>query len=64
MEKSTQQQAQGKWDQIKGSVKEKYGDIFNDEEMRAEGSVDQIVGKITEKTGETKNQVKSFIDSI
>lgn len=64
MDKSTQQQAEGKWEQIKGFVKEKYGDIFSDKEMEAEGSVDQLVGKIQEKSGESKEKIKSFIDSL
>jgi len=64
MDKSTQQQAQGKWEQIKGFVKEKYGDIFTDDEMEVEGSIDQLVGKIQEKSGESKETIKSFIDSL
>lgn len=64
MDKSTIEQAQGKWEQIKGSVKEKYGEHVNDEDLQAEGNIDQIVGKIHEKTGESKDQIKSFIDSL
>jgi uncharacterized protein YjbJ (UPF0337 family) len=64
MEESKKEQAQGNWNQLKGSVKEKYGDVFNDEEMQAEGSVNQLIGKIQEKTGETKDHIKNFIDSL
>jgi uncharacterized protein YjbJ (UPF0337 family) len=64
MDKSTKEQAQGKWEQIKGSVKEKYGDAVNDKDLEAEGNVDQLIGTIHEKTGETKDQIKSFIDSL
>lgn len=64
MDKSTKQQAQGKWEQITGSVKEKYGEAINDKDLQAEGSVEKLIGVIHEKTGESKDQIKSFIDSL
>jgi uncharacterized protein YjbJ (UPF0337 family) len=64
MDKSTQQQAEGKWEQIKGSVKRKYGEAIKDEDMQVEGSLEELAGKIHEKTGESKDQIKSFIDSL
>ncbi|MBO6213216.1 Uncharacterized conserved protein YjbJ, UPF0337 family [Algoriella xinjiangensis] len=52
---------EGKWNQIKGSVKQKFGDWFDNDDTFANGKFDEIVGKIQEKTGQTKDQIEQFI---
>lgn len=52
---------EGKWKRIKGSVKEKYGEWFNDNEAMAEGKIDQVVGHIQEKSGKTRDEVEKMI---
>lgn len=61
---ATEDKVSGKWNQIKGKVKEKYGEITDDDMTKAEGKKDNLVGIIQEKTGEAKEKVKSFIDSL
>ena len=53
---------EGKWKQIKGSVKEKYGEWFNDNEALAEGKIDQVIGSIQEKSGKTREEVEKMIN--
>lgn len=48
---------QGKWDQLKGSVKEQWGDLTDDEITQIEGSRDKMAGKLQEKYGWTKTEV-------
>lgn len=50
---------EGKWNQIKGAVKNKYGELFDDEETFNEGNIDNIIGKIQEKTGQTKETIEA-----
>lgn len=45
---------EGKWNQIKGAVKNKYGELFDDEETFNEGNIDNIIGKIQEKNRSNK----------
>lgn len=52
---------EGKWKRVKGAVKQKYGDWFDDDKVFAEGKFDEIVGKIQEKSGQTKEQVEQVI---
>ena len=52
---------EGKWNQIKGSVKQKFGDWFDNDDTFANGKFDEIVGKIHETTGQTKDQIEQFI---
>lgn len=54
----------GNWNQIKGSLKKKFGELTDDDLSYVEGQEDQLLGKIQEKTGKTKEEVKNFIDTI
>lgn len=54
----------GNWNQIKGQIKQKYGDLSDDDLTYIEGKETELYGKIQQKTGESKEQIKNFIDSI
>ncbi|MRX49770.1 CsbD family protein [Paracoccus sp. S-4012] len=47
---------EGKWDQLKGSVKEKWGDLTDDELTQMGGNRDRMMGKMQEKYGWTKDE--------
>ncbi len=57
-------QLQGNWKQLKGSVKEQWGKLTDDDIARVEGNYDQLVGKIQERYGvareEAEKQVKEW----
>lgn len=53
---------QGKWKQVKGSVKERWGDLTDDDLDRIDGSKDQLTGKLQEKYGWTKDEAERNID--
>ncbi len=55
-------QFKGKWNQIKGEVKQKYAELTNDDLKYAEGKSDELLGRLQEKTGKTKEQLKDEID--
>ena len=42
---------EGKWKQMKGNVKQRWGDLTDDELDRIAGKRDQLVGKIQEQYG-------------
>lgn len=52
---------EGKWNQIKGNVKQKYGEWFENDKVLAEGKIDEVIGKIQEKSGKTKDEVEKMI---
>ncbi len=58
-----EQELKGKWNQIKGKAKQKYGVNADDDEAFSEGKYDELVGKIQEKTGKTKESVKEELSS-
>lgn len=53
---------QGKWKQLKGSVKEKWGELTDDELDQIEGNKDKLAGKLQEKYGWTKDQAEAEIN--
>jgi uncharacterized protein YjbJ (UPF0337 family) len=54
----------GHWDQLKGKIKEHWGQITDDELAEVEGQYDQLVGLIQQKTGEARQQIKRIIDEL
>jgi uncharacterized protein YjbJ (UPF0337 family) len=54
----------GKWEQAKGAVKDKVGEVTNDPELEAEGEAQNAGGKIQEGWGETKRKVSNAIEDV
>jgi len=52
----------GNWNQIKGKLKEEYGELTDDDLTYEEGKEDQFIGHLQKKLGKTKDEVKSIID--
>lgn len=55
-------QAKGKWKQLQGSVREKWGELTNDEIEQIEGNRDILVGKLQERYGITKEEAQRRAD--
>ena len=49
-------QIEGKWKQMKGSVKQKWGRLTDDDFDVVAGKQDQLAGKIQERYGITKEE--------
>lgn len=47
---------EGKWEQLKGSVKEKWGDLTDDDLTQMAGSRDRLAGRLQERYGWTKDE--------
>jgi uncharacterized protein YjbJ (UPF0337 family) len=54
----------GKWLQLKGSVREKWGELTDDDMDRVSGSAEQLVGVIQERYGYAKQQAQDEVDSF
>ena len=55
-------QVQGKWKQMKGSVKEKFGKLTDDDLQMIEGNRDRFVGKLQERYGIAREEAQRRID--
>jgi uncharacterized protein YjbJ (UPF0337 family) len=54
---------EGNWKQIKGKVKEKWGQLTDDDLDVIAGHRDQLEGKIQERYGIAKDQVRKDVDT-
>jgi uncharacterized protein YjbJ (UPF0337 family) len=59
-----QQVLSGKWDQIKGELKKKWGKLTDDDLRSFNGNVDQLVGRIQQKTGESRESIEQYLSQF
>jgi uncharacterized protein YjbJ (UPF0337 family) len=55
-------QAEGKWKQVKGLLKEKWGKLTNDDLDLIAGKRDKLVGKLQERYGIAKEEAEKQSD--
>jgi uncharacterized protein YjbJ (UPF0337 family) len=55
-------QFEGKWKQLKGSVKQRWGKLTDDDVTSLSGKRDELVGKLQERYGITKEQAQREAD--
>ena len=54
----------GNWNVIKGKLKQKYGNLTDDDLTYVEGKEDELLGRIQRKTGKTADELKEEINSL
>ncbi len=59
---STEDRIRGNWNQIKGRLKQKYGQLTDDDLAYQEGKEDELIGRLQKKLGKSKEEVKGIID--
>lgn len=52
----------GNWNELKGKLKQEYGDLTDDDLTYAEGKEDELLGRLQQKLGQTKEQLISKFD--
>lgn len=57
-------QLKGTWNEIKGKLKQKYGDLTDDDLTYTEGQEDELLGRLQQKLGKSKEEVKKLIDEL
>jgi uncharacterized protein YjbJ (UPF0337 family) len=53
---------EGNWKQFKGSAKEKWGKLTDDDLKLIEGRREQLEGRLQERYGKAKDQVRQDVD--
>jgi len=53
---------QGKWKQMKGALKSRWGKLTDDDLDVIEGQKDQLVGKVQERYGIAKDEAQKQVD--
>lgn len=52
-------QIKGNWNQLRGQLKEKYGELTDDDLQMAAGKAEELLGILQEKTGKSKKQLEA-----
>lgn len=55
---------QGKWKQIRGKVKQRWGKLTDDQLDQISGRYEELTGLIQEKYGYTREQAKQEVDAF
>jgi uncharacterized protein YjbJ (UPF0337 family) len=58
------QELQGQWNQLKGEVKKKWGQLTDDDLHWSSGNIDQLIGRIQSRTGEKREAIEKFFDHM
>jgi uncharacterized protein YjbJ (UPF0337 family) len=54
-------QIKGSWNEIKGKLKQKYGQLTDQDLMFAEGKEDELLGRLQKRLGKTKDELRAEI---
>ncbi len=54
----------GKWTELRGRIKQKWGQLTDDEIAEGEGDRDVLAGKIQQKYGGAKEEIRRQLDDM
>ena len=54
----------GTWNEVKGKVKQAYGDLTDDDLIREEGKDDEMLGKLQQKTGKGRDELVKWLNDL
>ncbi len=57
-------QIKGNWNEIKGKLKQKYGELSDNDLSYAEGKEDELLGRLQQKTGQTREKLIEEINNL
>ena len=57
-------QMKGSWNEIKGKLKQKYGQLTDDDLVFADGKEDELLGRLQKRLGRTKDELRAEIEDM
>jgi len=54
----------GKWRQIKGEVKSRWGKLTDDDMDRVEGDAEKLIGRVQERYGYQRDEAQKEVDDF
>jgi uncharacterized protein YjbJ (UPF0337 family) len=54
----------GKWHQLKGDLKSRWGKLTDDDIDRAEGDAEKLIGRVQERYGYQRDEAKREVDEF
>jgi len=60
----TKLQLKGNWNEIKGKLKQKYGQLTDDDLTFAEGKDDELLGRLQQRLGKSKEELRRELEGL
>jgi len=57
-------QMKGNWNEIKGKLKQIYGQLTDDDLAFADGKEDELLGRLQKRLGRTKDELRAEIEDM
>jgi uncharacterized protein YjbJ (UPF0337 family) len=57
-------QMKGSWNEVKGKLKQKYGQLTDNDLAFAEGKEDELLGRLQKRLGRTKDALRAEIEDM
>ncbi len=54
----------GSWNEMKGKLKQKYGQLTDDDLTFAEGKEDEMLGRLQQRLGKSKEELRNEIEKL
>jgi uncharacterized protein YjbJ (UPF0337 family) len=64
LDMSTKLQIKGNWNEIKGKLKQKYGQLTDDDLTFAQGKEDELLGRLQQRLGKDKEELRRTIEEL
>ena len=58
----TKKELEGHWTELKGQIRERWGQLSEDELQQAHGDAEQLIGVIQQKTGQSRAEIEEFLN--
>lgn len=59
----SRQELEGHWNEVKGRIQERWGQVTENELQQARGDANQLVGVLQQRTGETRREIEDFLEA-
>ena len=57
-------QFKGSWNELKGKLKQQFGNLTDDDLTFSEGKEDELLGRMQKKLGKSKEEVRQLIEGL
>ncbi len=54
----------GNWNELKGKLKQKYGNLTDDDLIYSEGKEDEMLGRLQKKLGKSKDEISRLFADL
>lgn len=61
---TTKLEIKGNWNELKGKLKQKYGQLTDDDLTFSEGKEDELLGRLQQRLGKDKEELRKVISDL